>query len=105
MQKPETKFRAKFRKRLDAIENSWFESIQQKSINGTPDILGVINGYFVGLELKANLKSPVTPLQELKLKKIYEAGGFAAVVHPDNMEEILTALKLLNSLPIKEHDA
>ena len=92
MQKPETKFRNRFRKRLDAIPNSWFESIQQKSINGTPDILGCVNGYFVALELKATHKSPVTELQNYKLKKIYDAGGFRAIVHPENMEDVLENL-------------
>jgi len=97
LQKPETKFRNRFRKRLDIIPNSWFESIQQKSISGTPDILGCINGYFVALELKATLKSPVTELQKHKLKKIYDSGGFAAVVHPENMEEVLENLNRLNT--------
>ena len=97
MQKPETKFRNRFRKRLDAIQGSWFESIQQKSINGTPDILGCVNGYFVALELKASAKAPVTELQRYKLNKIYEAGGFRAVVSPENMEDVLENLTRLTT--------
>lgn len=98
MQKPETKFRKKFRKYLDEIPNSWFESIQQKTINGTPDILGCINGIFVALELKSSAKAPITPLQAFKIEAINAAGGCSAIVHPGNFKDVLEALRKINKL-------
>ena len=94
-QKPETKFRAKVRAKLDLLPNSWFESIQQRAIRGTPDILGCINGFFVALELKATATSSITALQEHKLKGIGRAGGVAYVIHPDNFDSAYALLQHL----------
>jgi len=93
-QKPETKFRAKIRPYLEAIPNSWFESIQQKSICGTPDIIGCINGLFVGIELKAT-DGKLTDLQAYKIEKIVKAGGLGILMTPDNWEETLKALNII----------
>ena len=90
--KPETKFRAKFRKRLEAIPYSWWESIQQKSIHGTPDILGCVHGHFVGLELKASIDAPISALQKVKIHRIREAHGIAMVVYPENADEAIDFL-------------
>jgi hypothetical protein len=91
-QKPETVFRAKFTKRLKAIPHSTWESIQQKTIQGTPDILGCVLGFFVGLELKATASSGPTELQQLKLERIKAAKGLAFVVHPGNADFVITLL-------------
>lgn len=82
--KPETKFRERFVKRLKAIPKSYWESIQQKSINGSLDLHGCVNGHCVVIELKASEKSPVTKLQEYKLSKWREAGALALLVYPEN---------------------
>lgn len=91
-QKPETVFRQKFQARLKQIDQAWFESIQQKAIAGTPDIIGCVNGYFVALELKATSKDKPTKLQELKLSRIAEANGMAVVVNPDNADHVIDML-------------
>lgn len=83
----------KVRARLEAIPNSWWESIQQKTIQGTPDILGCINGFFVALELKATSLDKPTPLQALKIQRIVSSNGVAFVVNPDNLEATLEVLK------------
>ena len=92
--KEETKFRAKLRILLELIPNSWWESVQQKSIKGTPDILGCVRGIFVGLELKRDAGS-LHPLQEYKLMQIHKAGGHAYIVTPKNHKEILERIKCL----------
>lgn len=60
---------------------------------GIPDLVGCVNGRFVGLELKVD--SPVTELQLYVLKKISDAGGFAKIVSPGNFEQVLAQLKAL----------
>lgn len=91
-EKPETRFRRRVQAKLDLIPNSWYESIQQKAIQGTPDILGCVNGYFVALELKATPASKPSALQRLKLQRIVDANGVAFVVHPQNLEETIDVL-------------
>lgn len=93
-QKEETKFRARIRPHLDDLPNSWWESIQQKAIRGTPDILGVVNGYFIALELKTSL-GKIDPLQAHKLSGIVSAGGYAYIVTPDNWESVFNKLQKL----------
>lgn len=51
------------------------------SESGTPDILACINGYFLGIEVKAESGKP-SELQLTKIASIRDAGGFAYVVYP-----------------------
>ena len=85
---------------LDNLPYSHFESIQQKTIRGTPDILGCINGVFVALELKAHLGAAISPMQQHKLSSIVKAGGYAYIICPENWEEIYQKLKLLSEQKI-----
>lgn len=92
--KPETKFRInRVDPRLKKLPNSWFESIQQKSIRDTPDKIGCINGRFVALELKASDKAVIRPTQTLKGSMISKAGGVWFRVYPENWDEIFNILQ------------
>jgi len=83
-------------KKLETIPLSWWESINQIAVRGTPDILGVVNGWFVGLELKSE-NGKVSALQSLKLRKISGAQGKAFIVYPDNFDEVFEILMNLGS--------
>jgi len=93
----ETQFKVKVLARIRKIPNSWFEKIQQYSISGTPDILGVVNGVFVALELKKAEKSPITRLQLYNIERINSAGGVGIVLHPGNLDETIQKLEGLNN--------
>lgn len=93
-QKPETIFRQRLRKRLNKIPRSWWESIQQLAISGTPDIIGCIGPYFVALEVKSG-DGVSSPLQTLKRERILNAGGVALVVDPSNFESTVSLLEEL----------
>lgn len=54
---------------------------------GVPDILASVNGYFVGIEVKAQNGRP-SDLQFHNLHKIRESGGFAYIVYPSGWEEL-----------------
>ena len=54
---------------------------------GIPDILACVNGYFVGIEVKAQEGKP-SALQMYNVRKIRESGGFAVVVYPSGFEEL-----------------
>lgn len=91
--KPETVFRARVMKFLKTIPNSLFFSIQSIAIRGIPDIIGLINGRFIALELKTDEGKP-TALQSLTLSAIDKAGGVAILLYPAVFE--LTKEILLN---------
>ena len=92
---PESLFKIKVLNRLAKLPKSRFFKIQSVSVRGIPDILGVVNGRFVALELKVG-KNKADALQELTLHLLREAGGFARVVTPDNLDETLDLLTRLS---------
>ena len=59
---------------------------------GIPDILCCCNGYFVGIETKADDGKP-TALQLKKCREIRKAGGFAWVVYPTAFEQLKQLIK------------
>jgi len=60
--------------------------------SGVPDIIVCYKGRFFGLECKANGNKP-TPLQQLNIDKINDAGGIALVIDEHNMNEVKTILE------------
>lgn len=95
---PEGVFRDRTRKLLNKLSNSWWESIQQKSIHGTPDVIGCVAGQFVALEYKASKRSTKGKLQVHKAEKIIRAGGTHFFVYPDNWDEVYDCLKKMSQL-------
>jgi hypothetical protein len=95
MPKPESVFRAKVRKFLKTLSHTVVFSVQQISLNGTPDMLLCVHGKFVALELKSR-GGRVTPLQQLKLDEVRRARGVSIVADPDNWEETKEFLTLLD---------
>ena len=57
------------------------------SESGTPDILACINGYFLGIEVKAQ-NGKLSELQMVKINDIRKAGGFAYVVYPSGWSRL-----------------
>lgn len=53
--------------------------------DGIPDILCCINGFFVGVEVKAPNGKP-SPLQMYNIRKIRKAGGVAFVLYPSGFD-------------------
>jgi Holliday junction resolvase len=76
-------------KRFLHDEGAWFIKYwagSQFTKSGIPDILACVNGYFVGIEVKAQNGKP-SELQLHNVKKIREAGGFAFVLYPSAFNE------------------
>ena len=61
------------------ILKTWSNGVQRE---GVPDLLVCCNGYFLGIELKAE-KGKATKLQWRNVNLIRKAGGFAFVLYPD----------------------
>lgn len=91
--KAESIFQDKVLADLDELPYTWSEKISQIAIRGTPDIICCIAGNFVALELKASAHSPSSRLQDYKIQKIIEAGGFGLVVFPEIWPAVLKKLK------------
>lgn len=67
---------------------------------GVPDVLACVNGYFVGIEVKAQNGHP-SELQLHNIEEIRKAGGFAYVVYPSGWEKLKA---IIDGLLIDEFD-
>lgn len=54
---------------------------------GIPDILACVNGYFMGIEVKAEKGTP-SELQIYNIKQINEASGLGVIVRPSDFEKL-----------------
>lgn len=97
MKKPETKFKERVLHDLASLQNSWFTKIQQVGIRGTPDIIGVISGVFVAIELKASKRSKHDMLQEYNITSIVRSGGVGVVVYPETWAATYADLQKISS--------
>lgn len=78
----------KIKKFLES-EGAWFVKFfaNRMTKKGIPDILACVNGYFVGIEVKAQNGRP-SALQRHHCSEIRKAGGFAFVVYPSGWEQL-----------------
>lgn len=86
---------------MKAIPNSYWFVKEAAAIRGISDIIGLIQGRFVALEVKRDLQEASKRtgrivLQKHFLRQVREAGGFAELIYPENEEEILQRLQQLS---------
>jgi hypothetical protein len=97
MQLKESQFSKKVKKVLDTWDRCYYFIKEAKSLRGIPDVVGCCNGHFFALELKksaseARKKTGRIVLQLYIVSLIRKAGGFAEIVHPENLDETLNRL-------------
>lgn len=88
--KQETIFKEKAIERLKKIPCSYWVKIQQVALRGVPDLLGVVDGRAIAIELKVSAK--VDTLQHYVLRQYEKAGAYARVMTPDNIDDIIRDL-------------
>ena len=67
---------------------------------GIPDILCCCNGWFLGIEVKAQNGKP-SALQIHNLKKIDDAGGFGVLLYPKDFELFKELIESLNHYQVE----
>lgn len=84
---PEKQFENEIKKFLKTLTKTWFFKVWSGpySKSGIPDIIGIVNGHFIALEVKAENGHP-TELQKLNITLIKQAGGYARIVYPKDFE-------------------
>lgn len=82
-------------KRYETRVVKWLESkgcyvrkyfANRNTKRGVPDLICVVNGYPVYIEVKASTGKP-SELQYYNQRKIREAGGISIILYPDRFEE------------------
>jgi Holliday junction resolvase len=85
---PEAKVKKKVKEILDQMGVYHFSPMQNgMGRAGIPDIIGCLDGQFLGIECKAG-KGTTTALQERELTRIQNAGGYALVVNETNINQL-----------------
>ena len=89
----EKTFENKIKKFLES-EGAYFVKFFANSYtkSGVPDILACVNGYFVGVEVKAQNGKP-SELQLYNVDKIRESGGFAMILYPSAFQKFKDFVK------------
>lgn len=72
---------------------TWSNGIQRK---GIPDIIACVNGYFVGIELKAESGKP-SELQKWNIEQIRKSGGIAGVLYPNQFDDFKKLIIAINN--------
>ena len=85
-QTPEGKVKDKIKKILKA-NNIYYAMPMGTGFgnSGVPDFLCCFKGRFLAIEAKADMKSKATALQVKHGEEIEKSGGYAWVVHADNI--------------------
>ena len=73
---------------------TWSNGIQAE---GIPDLIVCCNGYFLGVEVKAETGEP-SKLQLNKIRQIRKAYGIAIVLYPHQFEEFKNLIQLLKNM-------
>jgi hypothetical protein len=75
--------------------NAWYFFPAQNGYGaaGTFDIVIVLNGYFLGVECKADDKKHPTALQSRNAAKAIAAGGTALLIHKGNVQVLESTLR------------
>ena len=73
------------------VLKTWSNGVQR---SGVPDLIVCCNGYFVGVELKAENGKP-SELQLWNIAKIREAWGIAVVLYPDQFDDFKMLISYL----------
>lgn len=90
---PEAKQKARVKKILEELGAYFVFPIGGPyARNGVPDVLVSLNGYFLGLEIKAG-KNKATALQLRELEKINASGGLGMVIDDSNIDKIEALLE------------
>lgn len=87
----ENKVKAYLREQGAWFLKTWSNGIQRE---GVPDILACVNGYFVGIEVKAEKGHPAD-LQLRQIRIIRESGGIAFVLYPDQYDFFVNVITFL----------
>lgn len=92
----EKNFENKIKKFLDD-QGCWYVKYfaNRMTKSGIPDVLACVNGYFVGIEVKAQNGRP-SELQYHHRDKIREANGISIILYPDQFEDFKKFIIKLN---------
>ena len=85
---PEKRFENRIKRWLDdhgAYYVKFFANSMTK--RGVPDILVSLNGYFIGIEVKADNGHP-SELQLYNVEQIRKSGGYAWIVYPSGWVQL-----------------
>lgn len=77
---------------IESLPNSYVIKVVVANKAGVPDVIACVNGMFVAIEVKST-KGIVSKLQEINIKKIQKARGFATICY--SWEEFLIFIKII----------
>lgn len=92
----EAAYTKKVTQHLKSLPKCWFFKVWGGGYQraGIPDIIGVLNGRLIGIELKSSVGKP-SALQLRNVKLINDAGGYAVVSKPQDFDDLVKDLEAI----------
>lgn len=89
-------FENKIKKYLDSLPNCWYFKFWAGpySKSGIPDIIALINGKFVGIEVKGHT-GKASELQKRNIRLINQCGGWGLILYPKDFDKFKEGVKKL----------
>lgn len=96
---PEAKVKKKIRAMLVEHGALFFSPVTGGyGVSGVSDIIALYRGTFIAIEAKADATKKPTELQKKFLGQVASNGGYALVIHKDNLPELKTLLDKIDQL-------
>lgn len=94
----EKSYENKIKRHLNTLPKCWFFKVFGNGFQkaGVPDIVGVLNGRFMAIEVKSEIGKP-SPLQLKIIELINDAGGYATVTKPSGYDKLVHELEVILS--------
>jgi Holliday junction resolvase len=87
----ESSIQKKISNYLSGLPDCWNVKVMSANKRGTPDILAVINGRFVAIEVKTE-KGKASAIQQAQIRRIQQAGGVAFIAK--SVDEVIENLAI-----------
>lgn len=86
-------------KRYLKENNIWYVKYFENGVTkaGIPDILACVNGFFVGIEIKASKGKP-SEIQKYQQEQIRKSNGISIILYPDMFEHFKSYVQYLLSI-------
>lgn len=73
---------------MEALPSTYVMKTQELSKRGILDVIMCVNGLFVAIELKKDMKENPDSLQRWNMQKIGAAGGISILAYPENWDTV-----------------
>lgn len=94
MGKLESQYKRELKQRIEArFPGCLVWKNDEQMIQGIPDMIILWGSFYALLEVKRSKEAPSRPNQEYWIDHVLNMGGFAAIIYPQNEDQVLDEIQ------------